>query len=131
MTAPAPAKAKQPPKHLDLLRIHFPVTAVLSVGHRASGLLLFLATPLFLYALGRSLESPEGYAAMAALFAALPARLLLLLVLWAFAHHLLAGVRYLVMDAGYGEGRAPGRLTAWSVFAVEALTVVLLGVWLL
>lgn len=131
MTASVPAKAKRPPKHLDLTKIRFPVTAVLSAGHRASGVFLFLMTPVLLYALGRSLASAEGYAAVAAAAGSLPLRLLLLLVLWAFAHHLLAGLRYLVMDAGYGEGRATGRATAWAVFALEAASVILMGVWLL
>jgi succinate dehydrogenase / fumarate reductase cytochrome b subunit len=131
MTASAPAKARKAPKHLDLTRIRFPVTAVLSIGHRASGVLLFLATPFLLYALGRSLASAEGYAAMVGLAASLPARLVLLVLLWAFVHHLLAGLRYLVLDAGYGEGRALGRATAWGVFALEALAVLALGVWLL
>lgn len=116
-------KNKAPPKHLDLLRIHFPVNAVLSVGHRASGILLFLLTPVLVWGFGRSLQGPEGFAAVLGWFDSPLVLAGLFVVLWALVHHLLAGVRFLVLDLGIGEGRGRARQTAWLVFALEGLVM--------
>lgn len=124
-------RAKPLPKHLDLLRIRFPVTAVLSVGHRASGIVLFLVTPLLVYALGRSLSGPAGFEAVAAGLASPAARVGLFVVLWSLVHHSLAGLRYLVLDLGIGESRARARQSAWLVFGLEAVAVAALLVAML
>lgn len=52
---------KQRPVNLALLTIRFPATAVASILHRASGVLVFLLIPFLLWALDRSLASPEGF----------------------------------------------------------------------
>lgn len=118
-TTPSSSPAR--PKHLDLLRIRFPVGAVLSAGHRASGLLLFLLTPLFIWLFSRSLGGPEGFDEVVALFAAPLVRVALFVALWALVHHLLAGLRFLVMDLGVGETRSRARQSAWLVFILEAV----------
>ena len=50
------------PVFLDLTRIHQPVMAVMSIGHRISGVLLFLAIPVAVYLLDQSFSGPQGYA---------------------------------------------------------------------
>ena len=119
------------PKHLDLLRIRFPVGAVLSLGHRASGLLLFLLTPLFIYLFARSLGGEEGFDGVVSLFASPLVRVVLFVALWALVHHLLAGLRFLVMDLGLGETRSRARQSAWLVFILEAVIMLAVLVALL
>ncbi len=119
------------PKHLDLLRIRFPVGAVLSVGHRASGLLLFLLMPVFIYLFARSLDGREGFDGVVALFASPLVRLVLFVALWALVHHLLAGLRFLVMDLGLGETRPRARQSAWLVFILEGMIMLAILVALL
>jgi len=38
---------------------------------------------------------------------------------WALAHHLLAGIRYLLLDLDLGVDRAAARRSAWIVFALS------------
>ena len=97
--------AKAPPRFLNLLRIHMPVTAVLSIGHRISGALLGTAIPASIYLLDLSLQSPAGYDQVAQLMASPAARLGTSLAVWALAHHALAGVRYLLLDLQIGIAR--------------------------
>ena len=123
MDARQAESAARPPKFLNLLQIRQPVNAVLSIAHRASGLLLFLAIPGLLWALGRALESPAAYAALGAALDGPLARAGLLVLAWALVHHTLAGARFLVMDLGYGESLRGGRRGAWAVFAVEAVVM--------
>ena len=47
------------PKYLNLLRIKMPVGAIASIGHRISGVCLFLCIPVLIYLLDLSLQGPE------------------------------------------------------------------------
>jgi succinate dehydrogenase / fumarate reductase cytochrome b subunit len=106
----------QRPVFLDLLRIRQPVTALLSIGHRLSGVLMVLAVPPFVWLFDRSLASAEGYRQAQALLGGLPARLALLLLIWAFAHHFFSGIRYLLMDVDVGADIERARFSARLVF---------------
>lgn len=105
------------PVFLNLTRIHLPVMAVLSLGHRVSGVLLVLAIPLLVYLLDRSLANAAGYAEVRELLRGEPARLALVLLAWVFAHHLFAGIRFLLIDLDLGADVRSGRASAWAVLA--------------
>lgn len=111
------ARDDKRPVFLDLTRIHLPVMAVLSVGHRISGVLLVLSIPWLLYLFDRSLAGAESHAAVRELLHAAPARIALVLLAWAFAHHLLAGIRFLLIDLDIGVTVRGGRASAWAVLA--------------
>jgi succinate dehydrogenase / fumarate reductase cytochrome b subunit len=103
------------PIYLDLLRIRLPVTAWASFAHRVTGLLLALALPGLIYLLALSLRDAQGFAKASALIASPAIRLPMLLLLWSFAHHLLAGVRFLLLDVDIGTSKRVARLSAWVV----------------
>jgi succinate dehydrogenase / fumarate reductase, cytochrome b subunit len=117
------------PKYLDLLRIQMPVGAVLSIAHRISGVLLFLALPLMVYLLGLSLQGPAGYARVLDWLSSLPAQLWLILLAWSLFHHLLAGIRHLLLDIHIGVEKPQARRSAWIVnlAALALLAWVLVG----
>jgi len=118
------------PVFLHLLRIHLPVTGWISILHRISGVLLFLLLPLPLYLWQRSLESDAAYAQVLEWLGSGPLRLLLLLLLWGFAHHLFAGIRHLLLDLDRGVDLARARASARLVLAADALVLLLLLWWL-
>lgn len=118
------------PVFLNLLRIRMPITAMLSIAHRVSGVLLFLAIPIAIYLLGLSLRGPEGYAQVLALFQYRVVRLAGVLFLWSYVHHLLAGIRFILLDVDIGIRLQVARITAWIVNAVGiAAFVAALGGW--
>ncbi len=110
------------PKFLNLFEIRFPVGAIASIGHRISGVLLILALPLAAQALERSLHSEAEFRALLAMRASPWASIATAVVAWAIAHHLLAGIRHLLMDLGVGHRLAAARASAWFV-NVAALAV--------
>jgi succinate dehydrogenase / fumarate reductase cytochrome b subunit len=59
------------------------------------------------------------------------AKLVLLVVLWAFLHHFFAGIRYLLLDLHVGIQREKAKSTSIAVFVVSLALTVLLGGWLL
>ncbi len=115
------------PVFLDLTRIHMPVNALVSIAHRLSGLLLFLAIPLVIFVLSLSLRDENGYAQARALLDGGAMKLLALLVCWALAHHLLAGLRFLLIDLGVGVDRDSSRRSAWLVNIVSGIALLVLG----
>lgn len=118
------------PKHLDLTKIRLPLPALVSILHRASGAVLFLFIWLFLYGLERSLASPQDFAALKSLLAQPLVKLLLLGLLWAYLHHLCAGIRHLAMDVHYGTELAAARASSWAVLVVSIALTLAAGVML-
>ncbi len=102
------------PRFLNLLVIKLPVTGVASIVHRVSGVLLFLAIPLFSWGFGLSLESSAGFEKLLTALDSLPFRLFLTLVIWSLSQHLFTGIRHLLLDIGAGVERRPARASAWA-----------------
>lgn len=97
------------------MSIKFPVAAIMSVGHRASGILLFLATPYFLYLLQLSLTSDTGYhLAIDALHGPV-VYIIAVAFIWILAHHILAGIRYFLLDLDVGLDKQMAQQTALAV----------------
>ena len=109
------------PVFLNLLRIRQPVTAVVSILHRFTGILMVLALPGLIYLLQISLSSPEGFSRTSAILDGQIARLLAVLMIWALAHHLFAGIRFLILDFDVGVSKSVARKTAWLVHMSAAV----------
>lgn len=121
-------RAQERPVFLNLLQIRLPIAGIMSILHRASGLLLFLLTPGLLFMLERSLSSPQGFSTVRDWLDAPLSLAGLFLLLWALSHHLLAGIRYLLLDIHIGVDRPYYRYSAWLVsVAAPLLALVLLG----
>lgn len=122
---------KKRPKNLDLTSIRLPLAGKVSILHRVSGVGLFLFLPVLLWAFSASLTSAETFAAFKVLFASLPAKVVFAGLIWAFAHHFCAGIRFLLLDLHVGIEKEAAGKSAAVVFAVSVLlTLVLWGVLL-
>ncbi len=121
---------KKRPILLALHLIKLPLPGLVSILHRVSGLLLFLALPLLLTMLQYSLRSIETYTHLAGMLQHPVSKLLLLGLLWAFFHHFCAGIRFLAIDLDYGVGLAQARASSWWVLWSSLGLTVLMGVWL-
>lgn len=120
--------ASQRPKHLDLFRIRQPVPAIVSILHRISGAALFLFAGVLLYLLQESLMSPESYVRFRDLAGHWLVKLFLTGMLWAFLHHFLAGLRFLLLDLDLFSDLKPARATSWAVLATSIVLTLVLGV---
>ena len=94
---------KARPVYLNLFAIRLPLPAFVSILHRVSGALLFLlGIPLTLWVVQRSLASPDAWAQMRATLSSPLAKLVLVVLAWAYFHHFIAGIRHLLMDLHWG-----------------------------
>jgi len=85
--------------------------------------------PFAFYALERSLRSEAAFGATIELMRSPAGRAVLVLLAWASAHHLFAGIRHLLMDVGVGASLGAARASAYATLgtaaAVAAATVLL------
>lgn len=113
--------------YLNLFQIRLPIGGVVSILHRATGVVLTVLTPLFLYMLQTSLRDPDAFARYVKYFSTALGRFNALLVLWLFLQHLLSGVRHLLLDLDIGIARATARRSAWITLVLSAALIGTLG----
>lgn len=119
------------PVYLNLFRIRFPAGAITSIAHRFSGVLLFLSLPFLVYLLERSLQGQAGYDQAAEWLGCGWIRAGSVLIIWSLLHHLLAGIRFLLIDLGLGVGLPAARRSAWAVNLTAALLALAWAGWML
>ncbi|MDX1812202.1 MAG: succinate dehydrogenase, cytochrome b556 subunit [Gammaproteobacteria bacterium] len=122
---------KPRPKHLDLFRIKLPLTGIVSIAHRISGVLLVLSIPFWLYLLDLSLSSEAGYAEAVQWLDGFFVSFLAIIVLWALMHHFFAGIRFLLLDIDIGIEKEQALKFAQYVLIAEGVSMLFVIGWVL
>ncbi len=125
------ARKKPPPKYLNLIKIKLPPGGFASIGHRISGVFMFLAIPYVAWEFSRSLESEQGFREVQDCLQSTPIILLSLILVWSLSHHLLAGIRHLFLDVEICVDKSRANATAWLVNLGALLMTALYAVSLL
>ena len=119
---------KQRPKYYDLNLAHLPPPGLVSIFHRISGLALFFPIlPALLCILDEVLGSQQGYERWREFFSRPAIKVVMLGVIWLYAHHFWAGLRYLALDLHWGIDKAPARASAMAVLVLGVTTTLLVG----
>ena len=119
---------KQRPKYYDLNLAHLPPPGLVSIFHRISGLALFFPIlPALLFVLDEVLGSQRGYDDWREFISRPLVKLVMLGVIWLYAHHFWAGLRYLALDLHWGIAKAPARASAIAVLVLGVVTTMLAG----
>lgn len=121
---------KNRPKHLAVWKIRLPIPGIVSILHRISGALLFVAIPFLLYLLEESLSSKEAFSSHLAVMHHPLTKICLFAVLWAFLHHMIAGLRFLLLDIHQGLALKTARNSARLVLIVSLALTAVLGIYL-
>lgn len=132
MAAPSRPLARSRPVYLNLFAIRQPIPAVASILHRISGaLLFFVGIPALLWGVHESLSSPDSYAALREFLDRPLVKVVALVLVWAYLHHLFAGFRHLLQDVHIGvELRSARQSATLAVFAAIVLTLlVAIRIW--
>lgn len=118
----------------DLPSYRWPLAALVSGMHRISGVIMFLLLPFVIWMLDTSLSSEISFARFSAAFNAglgfVPGwfvKLVTLGLIWSYLHHLIAGMRHLMMDINHDlVSKDFGRQSAAVTMALSfGLTAVL------
>lgn len=119
---------KTRPKFLELQNIRLPLPGLLSILHRISGVGMFLCLPLLLWLLDKSLHSQSSFGHFVAVVSNPVVKLILIGLIWAFLHHLCAGIRYIAIDFHVGVDLPKARASSKLVFVVSLVLTALIGV---
>ncbi len=113
------------PVYLNLFKIRLPVAGMVSLAHRASGILLFIAIPFAVYLLDLSVISSDGFAEVMTILQHPLVLLVEVMLVWALAHHFFAGIRFLLIDADIGVEKTQAKYGAWLVVLASVIIVAL------
>ena len=120
---------KQRPVFLNPQLIRFPATAIASILHRISGVIMLFAIGILLWLLNLTLTSADGFASVQSLSDGFVMKFILWGILTALGYHLLGGIRHLVMDTGRWEELTSGVASAKAVFFLAAVFSIIAGIW--
>ena len=118
------------PKNLDITTLKYPLPAVTSLLHRLSGAFIFFGVALMLYLLELSLQSESSFTLVQDLLGSVIVKFVAWAVLSGLLYHLVAGVKHLIMDMGYGETLKGGFTGACITLALAATMIFIGGVWI-
>ena len=112
------------PVYIDLRKINLPVSALISITHRLSGMYVFFITlPLMLALIYFSTESEDSFNDLSLFLKnykfILGLIVLSFCILW---YHILSGVRHLIMDAHIGESLLASKYSAIFTISLWIVT---------
>ena len=118
---------------VDLPTYRLPPAGWVSILHRVSGAFMFLLLPFIIWLFDTSVSSESSFYRFVSAFnigiGFIPGfiiKLISLGLIWAFLHHLIAGLRHLYMDATHSVTKEFGRSSAvFVLFLSIGLTLVL------
>ncbi|MBP1151093.1 MULTISPECIES: succinate dehydrogenase, cytochrome b556 subunit [Methylocaldum] len=113
--------------HLQIYRL--PLTAVLSITHRITGVLLSVGLVFWAVCLMAVAEGEAQFAWIQAVLRSLPGQLLLWAWLFSLFFHFSHGVRHLIWDTGHGFDR--DTLDRYAYLELVAAVLLTLGLFLL
>jgi succinate dehydrogenase / fumarate reductase cytochrome b subunit len=118
----------------DLPTYRLPAAGWVSILHRVSGALMFVLLPFIIWLFDKSVSSEISFAKFRAainigigIYPGWFIRLTMLALMWAYLHHLIAGLRHLYMDATHSVSREFGRSSAVFTLSASIGLTVLLG----
>ena len=111
--------------HLQVYRL--PLTAWLSITHRATGVFLSLGMILLVILLLAVAQGPESFASIRSFLQSFIGRLLLWGWIYSLLLHLCHGLRHLIWDTGHGfERETLNRFAAYELMASVILVTLVL-----
>ena len=122
-------KFKQP-KNLNLFSMRLPLPALVSILHRMSGALLFLLMPFLTWAFCSSLSSELNFAKTIFILNSWPAKVIQIFFIWALLHHLMAGLRHLLLDLQIGNDLILARFSSKTVLFVSFILTTVVAYWI-
>ncbi len=119
----------------DLPGYRLPVAGIVSILHRISGALMFILLPFIIWLFDKSLSSEISFAKFTAafnvglgVFPGVLIKLVVLALIWAYLHHLIAGLRHLWMDISHAAvSKEFGKSSAIATLAISLSLTAILG----
>lgn len=119
---------KQRPVNLDISTISFPPSAISSILHRITGVALFFALLLVIWAWAVSVSSSAGFDTVQAILSGIVGKILAIGTISALTYHILGGVRHMIMDMGHWEELESGNISAKIIIGLWVVLTIIVGI---
>lgn len=120
---------KERPVNLDINTIKLPITAIASILHRVSAVILWVSMAVFLPALYFSLASADCFTSVLAFFDQNAiGQFMVWGLLSAFGYYFCATLKHIIQDFGHFEELESGKNIAIAVLVVAGCFCVISGV---
>jgi len=96
-----------------------------SLLHRVTGVVLFLAIPFCIYLLQLSMHDEADFQRAVDLLNKPIILLFEVMIFAALIYHFFAGIRFLLMDIDIGEDKRPAEISSWMVLGATTLSSLL------
>ncbi|MFY8055596.1 MAG: succinate dehydrogenase, cytochrome b556 subunit [Limnohabitans sp.] len=103
----------------DLPTYRLPAAGIVSILHRISGAIMFVLLPLIVWMFDTSVSSEISFAKFKSAFTVgigfvpgIIVKLAALALIWAYLHHMIAGLRHLYMDMCHAVSKEFGKSSA-------------------
>jgi succinate dehydrogenase / fumarate reductase cytochrome b subunit len=120
---------EQRPVNLDIGSMALPITAIASITHRITGVILFFGLFFMLWATYVSLQSAEGFEQAKTAMSHPLGKFITWGILSAVSYHFIAGLKHLLADMGIAEEIESGKIAVWISWAIIVVLIVLAGAW--
>jgi len=119
----------------DVRTYRMPLAALVSILHRISGMIIFVLLPFVIWMFDTSVSSEISFGRFSSAFTAglgfVPGwfvKLVALALIWAYLHHLIAGLRHVWMDVSHSAvNKEFGRQSAAFTLVVSIALTLALG----
>ncbi len=113
-----------------LFRFQWTWSMVASVLHRVSGIALIFVIPIFIYGLQESLNSQESFDALKISLTHPILKFVIWVSLSFLVYHFIAGIKHLIMDLGFGETKAGGKIGAKITLISSTICIIALAYYI-
>lgn len=118
----------------DLPGYRLPLAGLVSILHRISGAIMFVLLPFIIWMFDVSVSSEISFARFKGVFNSgwglAPGwfmKLVLLALIWAYLHHLIAGLRHLWMDVSHAVSKEFGKNSAATTLVLSIGLTLIFG----
>lgn len=119
------------PVNLNLTTIYFPITAIVSILQRMSGIINIISIGIMLKLLHLSLSSQENFKKVKILLTTFYFKIIALGILIVIIYHMIGGIRHMLMDFGVvTESQIAGTRSAYIVLILTIIFFLLIGVFI-
>ena len=121
---------KSNPVDIQFGKFSWPITAIASITHRISAVIIWVGLGLLLASIFYATQSPEAYDQLAHL---ITEYFISQFVIWglltAFGYYCMGTIKHLIQDMGYCEDFSSGKIISWIAIGLGVLLSILAGIY--
>ena len=121
---------KTNPVDIQFGKFSWPITAIASITHRISAVIIWVGLGLLLTGIYYATQSPETFDQLAKL---ITKHFIGQFVVWglltAFGYYCMGTIKHLIQDMGYCEDFSSGKVISWIAIGLGVLLSILAGIY--